>query len=464
MRNLLQHISIFFWVCIGLALGACSSDSISESNLFSNSANDRNVILKLKVSIGNVNSFGITRAGEEEETEDPVSTQPDFEDGLEPYEKIHTLRVIIVRQDNTVEYNRFVALPGDESVSRFGELEFNVSTSQGTLSTDGKLRTENKRIYLIANEASFISSGPEETETDNIIKELRNLKPSFYDRVDEDETTPDSNSGDKLDPTKVSTGLVYNNWEESALYAKPFIDNESTIEKKFIPMTEFFDVEVKENTNQHTTQQEVNLFITRNFVKFQFFVEGNEETFKIHKITFNNLMWKEYMFPYDTKYKPKKYPITLDDREIIEFKTPGWADNFVRPYVFTPENFGILSENFTGNIENLNGLEDVFTPYLYFCETENYETDGKKGIYRVGIDIEFFNSDGTSQRTVFEPKELENLSSIPRNTIVKVNFKIGNRELIETVVTLVPYISIDLKPEFGFEDLLEGDHDQPTDW
>lgn len=467
MRNSLQHISLLFWVCVGLVLGACTSDSISDRQLLLRKANSGSVTLQLNVSLDNIRSSSSTRDGEEEEESENSSNQPEYEEGLEPFELIHTLRVIIVRPDNTVEYNRLITLPDNTSAKQLAnleELKFDASTSQGKFIEDGKICLERKRIYLIANEASLKSAGSEETA--NIIEALTALRPTNYDKSDEDDETKVIIPGEKLDPNKVATWLVYNNWSEEGtnLYAEPMIDNDNTTDKKFIPMTEFFDIDVKVDltlpSNQLSEQRE-NLFITRNLVKFQFSVEGGEETFKIHKVTFSNLMCKEYMFPFDTKYKPSKYPVNSEDREIIAFKTPGLADNFVRPYDFLPDNFGIVSDNFSGNLENLMELSAVYSPMLYFCETENYETNNEKGIYRVGIDIEFFNADGTSQRTTFEAKELENLSSIPRNTIVKVNFKISNRELIDCVVTLVPYISIVLEPGFGFDELLPGDHSIP---
>ena len=78
---------------------------------------DTDVMLCLSVTASN--SADIYRPGTRTE-EDPMRIQNPqddnytFEDSVTVYERINTLRVIIVRPDHTVEYNRLEKLPSSE--------------------------------------------------------------------------------------------------------------------------------------------------------------------------------------------------------------------------------------------------------------------------------------------------------------------------------------------------------------
>ena len=248
----------------------------------------------------------------------------------------------------------------------------------------------------------------------------------------------------------------------------PYVDNEGT-SKKYIPMTEFFDIEVTENlkTGLNNKKQVENLFITRNLVKFRFSIDAAPGTtpFKVTAIKFNSLMQEEYLFLHG-KYSPLKEEGDINTkRQITEFEIPGYAGKNICPYIFRPGNFG-----FNGASENL-GYQAAYMPSLYFCETKRLTlTPGEdnKPDFSVGIEVEYpfteevvdkdgkpvLGEDGNPMTqpvtNQFEAKTLGNLPFfIPRNTIVDVKMTLSNGEL-SAVATVYPYTAVSLNPEFGF--------------
>ncbi len=439
------------------------------------------VTLSLKVSIANTKGYGGTRA------------EP-FVPADNPYELINTLRVIIMREDNTVEFNRMIHMPAGVGLDKVGQLKFDVSTDQGepVAGADGHLtRTENKRIYLVANEASI----PNE-EVRNL---LVNLKEGYY-KQEETVTPPESDdesgqpgrvekfsvyiAGDPFLPSAAENIMIYNVWtkpDETVKdnYAVPMVDNSGT-SKEFVPMSEFYDISVTSDItnpgNDRTVEQE--LFITRNLVKFQFEIDAapGTESFKVTDITFSSLMQKEYLFPKGTVYYPDKYnengSVNIEDKEIIKYSTPSLIndDNQIRSYIFKPLNFRFNSQSPAGT-----PTEDLskYNPELYFCESKTQETIGGDGpdkditLFKVAIGVEFdmdepvLNDEGKpvldgegnqlyqSPRREFEAKTLSLPQMLPRNTIVKVKMTLSDGEL-DCVVTVFPYTAVNLNPEFGF--------------
>ena len=387
------------------------------------------------------------------------------------YELINTLRVIIVREDNTVECNQKINLAPGVAVRNFSELEFQVSTTEGK--TEGLLRTEKKRIYLIANEAS-IQPNPNGID---VVKYLSGLKEGHYENVKDPapeagqtEGSEESDKvvykkGDTFTPENAASLIIYNNWPNgsngaSPDVAVPYVDNEGA-SKKYIPMTEFFDIEVTENlkTGLNNKKQVEDLFITRNLVKFRFSIDAAPGTtpFKVTAITFNRLMQEEYLFLHG-KYSPLKEEGDINTkRQITEFDIPGYEGKNICPYIFRPMNFG-----FKGTSEDF-GYEPAYMPSLYFCETKTLilttEEDSKPD-FSVGIDVEYpfteevVDKDGNASTQPvtnhFEAKTLGNLPFfLPRNTIVDVKMTLGNGEL-SAVATVYPYTAVNLNPEFGF--------------
>lgn len=483
--KLIQHISLL--CCVGLlaSLGSCTTEAVPDVKSYTAEEVGADVNLSLNVSIGNITGVGQTRAGEDTEIDNKFT----FEQTDIPYELINTLRVIIVRPDNTVEFNRLIT-PEDklpkvilnaDSVEQ-DELKFRVSTTQGYVDNKAMTCTERKRIYLIANEAtldnyniSFLGDGQKITDY------LKGITPAYTPTKEDQEKGEKGKLGDKLDPYVVERWIIYNDWKESGdsdsdvnnLLAEPIIDNSGT-EKSNIPMTEFFDIDVvsswapandelgegdsnqngnnasedKDTQEVQLSEQNVDLFITRNFVKFQFTASSETETFDIVSLRFENLMQKEYLFPFNTLYDPIKTVNNPVDRQIISFLTPGPAGNFIRPYVF---EFSDVKTFTPPSDENTEVIPISFSPMLYFCETHNYIANTyNTSEYKLGAVIRYHKHDGTTEEKTYEPQKLDNLPySLPRNTIVRINITINDHKLAAEA-TVFPYTAVNLNPQFGF--------------
>lgn len=394
-----------------LALASCASDAPAPGG--ADGEDGGMVSLVLRVGISSTpgmegDSDAPTRAGEY-----PAGYPYEFEDAATVYEGIHTLRVIIVSPDNRVEHNEVWGF-GDKipkGDDLYGDMIFKVKGN------------ERKRVYLLANEASVTP------------------RPDFAAYL----------PGTELLPSTAAGWMIYNDWNP---YPQAYIDNEGSEEKRYVPMSEFFDIDVQKATDPATTQSEV-LFITRSVVKFSFYLMKDEkkklpESFRITKLTFDKVMQKSYLFPNNTTYLPAKQPLTSDFQRIVtNFSTPGFTDNKVLPITFTPSNFG-LNDDRSGTT-----YEDSYSPQLYYCETQN-NTAGNT--FSVSCEVSW--PDG--EITKFDPVDLNNLPSFPRNTHVKVYIKMDDRD--PTIrVDVVPYISVDLRPEFGFGDIIRGErYPNPT--
>lgn len=88
-------------------------------------------------------------------------------------------------------------------------------------------------------------------------------------------------------------------------------------------------------------------------------------------------------------------------------------------------------------------------PELYFNETSN-NTEGNR--FDIDIEVEF---EGADKSVKYYRVQLPNLPEFPRNTFVKVNLIMRERDLT-AVVDVVPYISVPLNPIFGFEQINPG--------
>ena len=447
MKTVSKYIHSLLIIFSMLWLQGCAEDSsISAPDMAQGGNGD--VILSLNVSINN--SQGGTRA------------EADYEDANNPLELMHSLRVIIVNEKDTVEHNLRVDMPEGMGVDKVGELQFKVSTKYGTTTISDKnqiIQTEKKRIYLIANEDAIPSGSDLPTGMVDIRKFLNeDLKP-----------------GANFLQSRAKYIVIWNNWQVGSgnaptlpEYATPFINNEVD-DKKYVLMSEFFDVDVTANLSVGGDQTtKANLFITRNLVKFRFSIKADDDTpaFKVKKIIFSNLMQKEYLFPNDADYKPAKYDadgkVSIEDREIISYVTPSllYGDgNYVRPYVFEPDNFGFNATSTSPGSAFINSYE----PQLYFCETRNFvksdtdDTITDSQLYTVAIEVEFQNKlkDEEGNEIIdpfvvtFDAQPLKDLTLLPRNTIVQVDMNVHKGKL-EATATVFPYTGVWLNPAFGF--------------
>lgn len=447
MKTVLKYLNSLLILFSLLWLTGCADDtSIHVPDIGQDGNGD--VILSLNVSISN--SQGGTRTY--------------FSNPENPLEKIHSLRVIVVNAKDTVEHNLRVDMPNGVGVDKVGELEFKVSTKYGTTQITDKnqmIQTEKKRIYLIANEDA-IPSG------DDLPKGMVDIRKILNENL---------NPGANFLQNSAKFIVIWNKWKEEVSgnantlpeYATPFINNEGD-NKKYVLMSEFFDVDVTSNLSVGGDQiTKANLFITRNLVKFRFLIHADKDTpsFKVNKIIFSNLMQKEYLFPNDAVYMPDKYDIdgkvSIENREILSYKTPSFSHgddgNLVRPYIFNPENFGF---NATSSSPN-NAFLDTYEPNLYFCETRNLvksdtdDTVSESQLYTVAIEVEFQNKvkdkDGNEKIVpfvmTFDAKELKDLKLLPRNTIVQVDMTV-RKGVLEATATVYPYTAVSLFPDFGF--------------
>ncbi len=372
-----------------------------------------------------------------------------FEKSSLPTEGIHSLRIIMVNKTDTRFKDRIV-----HNYYSVGEIPENIK-----FKVDFDTRY---RIYLIANEDGI--PGYEEA-----------LKDIFTKRLLVGNTYPD-NILENLELTSTTPGM-------------PIIDNTEVNENAtdipasaYIPITESDEIttEKRPASLQQCSLDEDNdliilsrkLFITRAASKFSFYFykktqdNGDDWThneLKISQIKITGLGEREYLFPYNTSYSPTKYDQNSLERQITSFMLPGEGSTtgpknntgdykfdlptpwLIRDFEEKPLNFDDQGNEIGVTLADLDKCKNVFSPQLYFPDSKG--TDGK---FQCAIIL-----DGENGEEFFDAKPLPNLSTLPRNTHVKVVITISMQtHEIEATVTLVPYIGVTLEPIFGTDELV----------
>ena len=225
------------------------------------------------------------------------------------FEKISTLRVIIVRnltevKDETtgtitsitgiVEANRLV-MTNDMGRPVHDDLEFKV------------IANEDKRIYLIANEASltppadFVVPSP---ATPTVMRFLESFK------VDKKPV-----SLLKLSNWTVSLPNITSTTKETT---KGLFSPTKEVSDPRLPLTEFFDIYVKRDKNIDLTCYS-HLFMTRTAAKAKFFLTASENFVNdgavnpiIESISLSGVGTMEYVFPRSAVYSPGKESLIGD--------------------------------------------------------------------------------------------------------------------------------------------------------
>jgi len=395
------HIALSIIMC--MIAGSCGGDSkvIDEPRP---DLEEGMVNLVLSVAVPDAVSPGASSRS--------VVTTPDndnnFEGPATQYEKIHTLRVIIVSQNrNIVEHNKLFKFK-ENGLVFFDNMVFEVKEN------------DKKTIYFFANEGSLKFPG-------NLNNTLN------LDAI---------KAGASGDMAKAYEALMVKSGADGLLY-----DNESDT-KSYIPMSETYkDIEV---TDEYFQELPV-MFITRAAVKFSFNIEpvtGLDMVIK--SITFNKLAKQEYLLPNQTKYEPA-YPLPstnpLGGRFITEYKIPENTEHIT--YTFTT----------TEPIDLSNSQVKKWAPKLYFCESQYLNPDDNaddKEPYTLSIKVAR-KEEGSDGKPIFVDEydytalPLPNLPILPRNTHVIVNIKIGPSKDITCTVDLVPYTGVWLNPDFGVD-------------
>lgn len=398
MNRILKAVSPLF---LALLAVSCSDDTTVSPAVGPDDSGKVN--FEINVYAGDPEDTGSRTSQASRDTQENPDWKGDYFYPEEPDyspERMHTLRVILVRPSGEIEANEYLYRSFPQAgASQFNGIRLKV------------MGGETKKVYLFANEASI----PGLDLTDNAYR-----------------------IGAKFPTDDMAS------WQLSASGAgQPVIDNTGS-EKTNIPMTEMFEVDVKAPENEEDFYQTANLFITRTLSKFSFTVTSDytpDETYTISRLTVESIADTQYLFPTNTEYSPAKYNVNGDsyfaDRYIYKYSVPSEATTAA--YTFLPGNILQLTPEYKEK-EILD-----YQPQLYFAET-NVNPGGTSQEYILKVYLE-------GDTEPFASVPLPNLPALPRNTHVKINLKFSHSDL-KCTVDVLPYSEVILKPEFGFDELL----------
>lgn len=226
---------------------------------------------------------------------------PDVPEEATNDEKMHSLRIIVVRPDNRVEDNRF--------------LEFSEATERYEYETFKVAGNETKRIYLFVNEHTTI-----ETEATSVSRKLID-----YDLAGIFPGQPF--------PEALADLTIQLN-DDSEQIAGP------------LPMSDCHTVKVADTDAGYT------LFVTRAAVKFSFRIinRGHDER-RLSGIAVDKMARKAYLLPKD---------VTHNDRhEIVDYRVPAIGNN--EYYTFEKETDLSLPAGTWVSLDPIYLLEGKYT-------------------------------------------------------------------------------------------------------
>lgn len=374
-------------VAMAVITAACGNDGsvyYTEPDL-PHEVEKANIYLTLNVKVSNNHGY----AGRSRVAADDNNYY--FEQPVLANEKLQELRVIIVRENNTIEAHR--------------KVEYN---KEGVLNTDYitfKLTPGYKRIYLIGNESSLPA------DVQQLIAK-----------------------GDEITPYFLDSDIL------SRAQDKPFY-----YPGQNIPMTEVFEIilpankhdEVSDDTdyesNDDITYVYKELFITRIATKYTIITP---EDLASLKITLSDIATKQYLLPHRAVYYPGKYePAAIIDgiagRSIVAFDAPDKEDK---------SDFEIeLSNENRVKFTDSDGIEKYRYESFYLMETS-----GSK--FSISALI---NSEMADFSKEYDAVTLPNLPLLPRNTHVVINMSFKHE--VNADVQIVPYTGVWLNPQFGID-------------
>lgn len=394
----------------------CGCDSRSDEGLSLSNGPDA-VYLDINVALRDASASGRSVSGRAEEEMYGEVTEA---------EKMHTLRVILVRPDGRVEHNVYLDLKNASVSDRYGKIRLKV---QGN---------EEKTIYLLGNEGSASVELPAvEGEVSRVSKAWGDFKP-----------------GDKFLAKEQMAGLVLS------------FDNVGAFDKTHpLPMSECHTVMLDDeglepdNGEQGQTgeegekvvlkKKEITLKLTRAAVKFTYEITNkSSRDYWLSVIRIDKSASHEYLLPNG---------MTYDDAEnVTDFQVPAAK--------YTPFN-QLYKEN---KKLTAKSTEPVKLPSFYLSEgkyenandtySDNTNGNNYKTSYKTAITLDTKDNSGEVLgdrvgNTSFGEFTLEsffpNLSALPRNTHVVVRITINDANDISWQVDLRPYGEVVLEPEFG---------------
>lgn len=374
----------------------------------------------------------LTQPAESNSRANEVNESNGFEIPESKFEKMHSLRVIIVRDERLADIPYYPELR--DSVGYIEHNKYYGFNDGGQLMFDNmvfKVRAgEKKKIYLIANEL-FVTA---------------NTKVDFDD-LEVGTEYPTDLLEDMVLKTSSTSPILFSNTSPTGAY--------------YVPMSESFGIDIP--LPEKPTDRDIyrKYFVTRAAVKFSFVVNTDDANYPntgllLKNIIFNSVGNREYFLPRETKYFPEK------DVEDSPFPDGG---RFIDEYVVPSDGNKLSSVTFSPNIplqyytdENTE-LENIVKGYLYAPPLYFPESQTSNGQYSVSVTLGTEGS--TKDDYTFDPFVLPNLSSLPRNTHVIVNITLTESNITATV-KLVPYIGVTLDPTFGFNELVPWWNKRPS--
>ena len=344
----------------------------------------------------NIEPVGLTRAG--------TATLPDNE-------KMHSVRVIVLHENGTVEHNKFYSLDGAQ-VQRAILLKVTPD--------------EKKKIYLFANEES-VSTVEGVSGNDTSLSE-------FFDSYKE---------GMRMNDFAIAVNGLYFAPDYSA--GKP------------IPMSSMYEIDFPEKGNFDGT-----FYVVRVATKFTVnFKNWRGEEVTVENFSIESHADKNFLMAHVNSYPDtqnhetnQKYPTWIDwlkavsDASNVDSDAAtnrfGWLTDYRLPEqttakVYTHEGLKIGKPV---DIENPNNSKpgvasDV--PVFYLPESKNLKAGATEQEYILTIKIA-----GRAEPFVCK---LDKLKALFRNTHLVVNITMYNSN--EIVVDVIPYSEVILEPEFG---------------
>lgn len=343
----------------------------------------------------NIEPVGLTRAG--------TATLPDNE-------KMHSVRVIVLHENGTVEHNKFYSLDGAQ-VQRAILLKVTPD--------------EKKKIYLFANEESV-------SAVEGVADVNSTLSAFFHTYVEGMSGFEDAVNG---------------------LYFAPDYSA-----GKPIPMSSMYEIDFPEKGNFDGV-----FYVVRVATKFTVnFKNWRGEEVTVENFSIESHADKNFLMAHVNSYPDtqnpetnQKYPTWIDwlkavsDASNVDSDAAtnrfGWLTDYELPEQSTAKVYtheGLKIGKPTVDIENPDNSEPgvaSVVPVFYLPESKNLKAGATEQEYTLSINI-------VGRAETFVCK-LDKLKALFRNTHLVVNITMYNSN--EIVVDVIPYSEVILEPDFG---------------